>query len=283
MTAAISVGAAACGDDGSDNQSANANSGNNRATGATGATGGTGTTPFTGPTGTAPASAGTAASVGSASNSSVDSIRFFAANSPWNTRVDGLPAAANSARMLQLAVQRIAVREVPGKDGIETFIRKRPEALTINTEAWAPLVVSSGADGNEMTNMVCRQSDCGPSDPKVPDRLSLPPGTTPDPRYDGWMSVINPEAGVGYDFWRARRQDSSTISFQFSKGWRLGGPGFSKPVSEDPIRATGARGSGLPLFAGLISPGELTAGGSTTPWRSHCPVSPAGISSSPPR
>ncbi len=162
--------------------------------------------------------------------------------------------------MLQLAVQRIAVREVPGRDGIVTFIRKRPEALTINTEAWGPLVVSSGADGNEMTNMVCRQSDCGPSDPKVPDQLSLPPGTTPDPRYDGWLSVINPEAGVGYDFWRARRQDSSTISFQFSKGWTLDGPGFSRPVSEDPIRATGARGSGLPLFAGLISPGELTAG-----------------------
>ncbi len=88
----------------------------------------------------------------------------------------------------------------------------------------------------------------------------MPPGTAPDPRYDGWLSVINPEEGVGYDFWRARRQSDGTISFQFSKGWSLDGPGFSKPVAEDPIRATGARGSGLPLFAGLISPGELTQG-----------------------
>ena len=265
MTAAISFGVAACGDgDSNNNGSANNNNGsasNNAGNaGATGATGATGTTPFTGPTGTAPASAGAASGINSTSNAAVDSIRFFATNSPWNTRVDGLPMAARSAQMLQLAVQRIAVREVPGQDGIETFIRKRPEALTVNTEAWAPLVVSAGGDGTEMTNMVCRQSECGPSDPKVPNQLALPPGTTPDPRYDGWMSVIDPEAGVGYDFWRARRQDSNTISFQFSKGWTLDGPGFSKPVSEDPLRAPGARGSGLPLFAGLISPGELTAG-----------------------
>ena len=265
MTAAISFGVAACGDDDSNNNgSANNNNGsasNNAGNaGATGATGATGTTPFTGPTGTAPASAGAASGINSTSNAAVDSIRFFATNSPWNTRVAGLPMAARSAQMLQLAVQRIAVREVPGQDGIETFIRKRPEALTVNTEAWAPLVVSAGGDGTEMTNMVCRQSECGPSDPKVPNQLALPPGTTPDPRYDGWMSVIDPEAGVGYDFWRARRQDSNTISFQFSKGWTLDGPGFSKPVSEDPLRAPGARGSGLPLFAGLISPGELTAG-----------------------
>jgi len=264
MAAAISVGAAACSDDDSNDQQADssngANTGNTRATGATGATGTTGTTPFTGPTGTAPASAGAAAAANSTSNAAVDSISFFAANSPWNTRVDGLPRAVNSAQMLELAVQRIAVREVPGKDGVVTFIRKRPEALTVNTEAWAPPVVSAGGDGTEMTNMVCRQSECGPSDPKVPSQLALPPGTTPDPRYDGWLSVIDPERGVGYDFWRARRQDSNTISFQFSKGWTLDGPGFSKPVSEDPLRAPGARGSGMPLFAGLISPGELTSG-----------------------
>ena len=253
--AAISLGAAACGDDDSNDQQANSNNGANTGnTGATGATGATGTT------GTAPASAGAAAASNSTSNAAVDSIRFFATNSPWNTRADGLPIAANSARMIQLAVQRIAVREVPGRDGVFTFIRKRPEALTVNTEAWAPLVVSAGGDGAEMTNMVCRQSDCGPSDPKVPSQLALPPGTTPDPRYDGWLSVIDPERGVGYDFWRARRQDSNTISFQFSKGWTLDGPGFSQPVSEAPLRAPGARGSGLPLFAGLISPGELTAG-----------------------
>jgi hypothetical protein len=257
--AALSIGAAACGgsDDGND-QAANGTTGATGGTGTTGATGGTGSTgdvPFTGTPTT-----GTVGPVDSTSNHAVDSLRFFAADSPWNTTVQGFPVADNSARLLDLALQRFGAREIPGQQGIETFIRNRTPRLFINTEAWAPLVVAAGGDGTEATQMVCRQSDCGPSEPKVPDELALPPGTTPDPRYDGWLSVIDLENNAGYDFWRARRQSDGTISFQYSKGWTLDGPGFSKPVSVDPLRATGARGSGLPMFAGLISPGELTAG-----------------------
>jgi hypothetical protein len=256
--AALSFGAAACGGDENNNdQNRDAQNGSQGTTGGTGATGATESVPFTGATGTD----STTAVAGSASGPLVASIRYFAPESPWNTTVQGLPVAPNSARLLELGLQRKAVREVPGQQGVVTFTRVPEDPdITINTEQWAPLVVSAGGDGAEMTRMVCRQSDCGSNDPPVPDELALPPGTTPDPRYDGWMSVIDLEEGVGYDFWRARRQSDGTISFQFSKGWTLGGPGFSRPVSEDPERAPGARGSGLPLFAGLISPGELTAG-----------------------
>ena len=38
------------------------------------------------------------------------------------------------------------------------------------------------------------------------------------------------------------------------KKWPLDGPGYQEPGS------VGARGSGLPLFGGLIRPGELEAG-----------------------
>lgn len=255
ITAAIAVGVSACGGD-ENNTNNDGNGGNRAANGATGQTGATDAIPFTGEPGTA----GTAGPIDSTSNPVVDSIRYFSPDSPWNTTVSGLPVAPNSARMLGLALERIAVREVPGQEGVETFVRQRAPRIAINTEAWAPLVVSAGGDGAETTQMVCRQSDCGSTDPPVPDQLALPPGTTPDPRYDGWLSAIDLDEGVGYDFWRARRQSDGTISFQFSKGWSLDGPGFSRPVSEDPIRATGARGSGLPLFAGLISPGELTQG-----------------------
>jgi hypothetical protein len=251
----LSVGLAACGGD--DENATPPAAQSTGATGTTGATGATGATvPFTGATGTD----STTATSGSLSNSAVDSIRYFAAESPWNTEVAGLPVADNSARMLKLGLQRIGVREVPGQQGLETFVRPRTPRLFINTEAWAPLVVQTGGEGSETTQMVCRQSDCGPDDPPVPKELALPPGTTPDPRYDGWLSAIDLENGVGYDFWRARRQSDGTISFQYSKAWTLDGPGFSKPVAEDPLRAPGARGSGLPLFAGLISPGELQAG-----------------------
>ena len=108
--------------------------------------------------------------------------------------------------------------------------------------------------------MVCRQTQCGPPDETVPAVLELPAGTTPNPSYDGWLSVIDRAKDVGYDFWRARREDDGSISYQFAKTWKLEGPGFSKPVSEDPVRAPGARGSGLPLFAGVIGPAELQAG-----------------------
>jgi hypothetical protein len=257
VTALISLGILACG--GGNNNEQNADNAAQNATGNTGATGNRGTTdsvPFTGVTGTDSATA----TAGSASDSAVDSVRFFAPESPWNTTVEGLPVAANSARLLELGLQRIGVREVPGEQGVETFVRPRTPRLTINTEQWAPLVVTAGGDGSENTQMICRQSDCGSTDPPVPKQIALPPGTTPDPSYDGWLSVIDLDEGVGYDFWRARRQSDGTISFQFSKGWTLDGPGFSRPVAEDPERAPGARGSGLPMFAGLISPGELTAG-----------------------
>jgi hypothetical protein len=255
-TAILSVGIAACGGDDNNNDQNQDTRGQN-AQGATGATATNDTVPFTGVTG----SDSTTAVAGSTSNPLVESIRYFSADSPWNTTVQGLPVASNSARLLELGLQRIAVREQPGRQGVVTFKRVPQDAeFTINTEQWAPLVVSAGGDGAQTTQMVCRQSDCGSNDPPVPDQLALPPGTTPDPRYDGWLSVINLDEGVGYDFWRARRQSDGTISFQFSKGWTLDGPGFSPPVSEDPERAPGARGSGLPLFAGLISPGELTAG-----------------------
>ncbi|MDQ2622359.1 MAG: hypothetical protein M3Y45_04885 [Actinomycetota bacterium] len=186
--------------------------------------------------------------------------RFFAANSPWNTKVDGLPAARNSARMLDLAMQRRAVREVPGQQGVETIVRRVNEGLFINTDAWAPLIVEAGGDDAEATKFVCRQSKCGSGEPGVPENIPIPANTTPDPRYDGWLSVIDRGKGLAYDFWRARRQTDSSISYQYAKAWTLDGPGFSKPVSVDPERAVGARGSGLPLFAGVISPSEATDG-----------------------
>lgn len=205
----------------------------------------------------------TAPGTGSAVTAGSDPVgggRVFAANSPWNTKVDGLPVARDSARMLSLAMQRRAVREVAGQQGVKTIVRRVTEGLFINTEAWAPLIVQAGGEGSETTRFVCRQSKCGSADPKVPANIAIPADTTPDPRYDGWLSVIDREKGLGYDFWRARRQTDDSISYQYAKAWTLDGPGFSKPVEVDPERAVGARGSGLPLFAGVISPAEATGG-----------------------
>jgi len=162
--------------------------------------------------------------------------------------------------MLNLARRRLAVVELPNGKGYSTVERVVTKGFQINADRWAPLVVEAGGHNVVTTRMVCRQAECGPANERVPRTLAIPPQTKPDPRFDGWLSVIDREKGVAYDFWRARRQSDDTISYQFAKTWKLGGPGFSKPVSEDAVRAPGARGSGLPLFAGVIGPAELRAG-----------------------
>src|ERR1700761_3252426 len=185
---------------------------------------------------------------------------YFSEESPWNTPIESLPASPRSKKMLNLARRRLAVVELPNGKGYSTVERVVKKGFQINADRWAPLVVEAGGNNVVTTRMVCRQTECGPAGERVPRTLAIPPATKPDPRFDGWLSVIDREKGVAYDFWRARRQSDDTISYQFAKIWKLDGPGFSRPVSEDPQRAAGARGSGLPLFAGVIGPAELRAG-----------------------
>ena len=113
--------------------------------------------------------------------------------------------------------------------------------------------------GGVPTKLFCRQVLCGPAAASLSSAL-IPPNVNPDPRYEGWFTIVDRSEGVAYDLWRARRQADGSISFQYAKRWELNGPGFSRPETVDPQGAVGARGSGLPLFAGAILPGELRAG-----------------------
>ncbi|MCB0862409.1 MAG: hypothetical protein KDB66_04265 [Solirubrobacterales bacterium] len=254
-TALLGLLVAACGS----NDSENDNSGDNSAKSTTGSTGATGDTATANET-TGQTEPGTGSAV-TANTDPVSTGRLFSADSPWNTTVIGLPVADNSDRMLQLAMRRRFAKEIPGQEGVQTYTRKiKDTGIFINTQAWAPLIVAANVNGSVSTKFVCRQSDCGSADPKVPGTLNIPSNTTPDPRYDGWLSVIDRQNGMGYDFWRARREGDGTISYQFGKAWTLDGPGFSRPVGIDQVRAVGARGSGLPLFAGVVGPRELEQG-----------------------
>lgn len=172
--------------------------------------------------------------------------RYFAEDSPWNTRVDGEPVDPESDRMIDRAQFRIGV--VEDGTGVRTVPRRITDPLYINTEAWTVPVVAGG----EPTAVVCRQSQCGDGDDTI--TLTIPEDIDPDPRYDGWFTVFDTTENLAYDLWRARREDDGSISYHYMKTWDLDGPGFSAP------QQVGARGSGLPLFAGLIRPGELEAG-----------------------
>lgn len=174
--------------------------------------------------------------------------RFFDDSSPWNHRIDDQRVDPGSPRMIEFAHERVGVIERPGSGAPITQYRKVDEGVYVNTDRWTVPVVAGGRP----TTLVCRQLVCGDgADTQV---LNIPDDVDPDPRYDGWFTVFDPTSSVAYDLWRARREDDDTISYNYMRKWDLDGPGFSEPYHE------GARGSGLPLFAGLIRPGELESG-----------------------
>lgn len=175
--------------------------------------------------------------------------RFFSASSPWNNRADDDSIDPNSTRMIQKAKIRVGVcEEENANDDLRLCERPISEGLYINTRAWTTAVVVGG----EPTDVVCRQIKCGDGDDTVV--LNIPADVDPDPRYDGWFTIFDTSNSVAYDLWRARRESDGSISYHFMREWDLNGPGYGAP------QAVSARGSGLPLFAGLIGPDELEAG-----------------------
>ena len=175
--------------------------------------------------------------------------RFFNDSSPWNKRIDSARVDPRSDRMINLAQERVGVLELPDGTVTQTQVRNVEDGgLYINTTRWTVPVVAGGRP----TSLVCRQLVCG--DGSNTTTLNIPDDVDPDPRYDGWYTVFDTSASVAYDLWRARREDDKTISYNYMRKWDINGPGFSPPWTE------GARGSGLPLFAGLIRPGELASG-----------------------
>ncbi|MEA2299220.1 MAG: hypothetical protein QOF77_2156 [Solirubrobacteraceae bacterium] len=183
-------------------------------------------------------------------DASLLALRPFSASSPWNTPVQTGNIDPNSARYLRLVTQRIGTVEI-GARVVRQQTTTLPGRLFINTNRWAPPIVD--VSGGTDTRFVCRQlpANCGD---KVTS-LQVPAAVSPLPQYDGWFTVTDRGRGVAYDFWRARRShDGATISYQFTRRWDLNGPGFLRPA------VVGARGSGLPLFAGVIVPQEIRAG-----------------------
>ena len=169
--------------------------------------------------------------------------RFFNEKSPWNTIAIRMPVRSDSEQLMENAAIRVGVDQ-DGRPVNEII----DDGIYINTRSWTVPVVAGG----EPTEIVCRQIQCGEGDDSI--TLQVPTNIDPDPRYDGWYTIFDTESGIAYDLWRARRENDGTISYHFMKKWDIDGPGYSKPT------IVAARGSGLPLFAGLIMPNELRSG-----------------------
>ena len=200
---------------------------------------------------TNPATGETTSSAAPASETGASFSRFFAPSSPWNEQVDNLPDAPGSPRLLSLAGKRLVPVEQAGQRGIEAIYRPVKSGLTINTCSWTDPIVTE--QGGRPTRVFCRQAQCGP-DAAGLTTLPIPSDVNPDPRYDGWFTVLDGATGVAYDFWRARRQADGSISYAYVKKWNVDGSGYQAPYQ------VSARGSGLPLFAGEITLGDLRSG-----------------------
>jgi len=183
---------------------------------------------------------------GGAGSADVDQAQedVFSVDSPWNTDVTTATIAAKSAQLLQSSMIRTSVG-FDGKPTEETV----DEGVYVNTREWTTPIVAGG----EPTVLTCRQELCGDGGGKD-ITLDIPSDADPDPLYDGWFTVFDQDSRTAYDLWRARREDDGTISYHFMRTWDLDGPGFNQPY------VVSARGSGLPLFGGVIRPGELERG-----------------------
>ncbi|MDX6668166.1 MAG: hypothetical protein QOK04_1546 [Solirubrobacteraceae bacterium] len=205
--------------------------------------------------GVAAGGAGQPAGGGQPAAGNVAASNPFAPSSPWNTPVDSAKVDSNSDTYIRLASLRVGVLESPNQKAIKIVSRQADKRLFVNTTRWTTPVFDE--QGGSAVRIVCRQIICGP-DANVTS-VTIPPDAKPDPRFDGWFTVLNRGAGVAYDLWRARRS-GDVISYEYIKKWDLNGPGFSRPVADDPQHAVSARGSGLPLFAGLILPEDIQTG-----------------------
>ncbi|PTL59807.1 hypothetical protein [Paraconexibacter algicola] len=192
-----------------------------------------------------------AGTVGSSTGAAL-ALRPFSSNSPWNTAVENAAIDRRSRQWITGAQQRLGVVEQAGR-APRRERRTINAGLFINTRRWTVPVVDE--EGAVPTRVVCRQLPPYCGDGARVTSLLVPADESPLPQYDGWFTVINRSEGVAYDLWRARRgRNGNVISYQFMRKWDLNGPGFQEP------NTVSARGSGLPLFAGLIQPEEIQAG-----------------------
>ncbi|MBC7631262.1 hypothetical protein [Aeromicrobium sp.] len=204
-----------------------------------------GSAPSQTPTTTAAAVApdGTDTTLGSDGGRVLPQENVFSVLSPWNTTANDQPVDPQSADLMELAKERVG-RNDNGQPETTTV----DEGIYINTRAWTGPVVADGTP----TVIHCRQIQCG--DGAADITLNIPDDISPNPIYDGWYTVFDTGTQKAYDLWRARREANGVVSYQFMRQWDLDGPGFNQPY------VVSARGSGLPLFGGLIRPGELERG-----------------------
>ena len=170
----------------------------------------------------------------------------FSKKSPWNTPVpDKTPSDPNSALM---------VANLKNKAGV----------LKGNIVHWSvPLfVIDSGTSPKRDVRTTSERLNplVDPSGRGVAQNIPIPESVWPDPKEDGHMLLVDPVKMKSWDFSVARMKPDGSWTASRIDIWDLKGKGYREAFSGDYWWTFGARGSGMPLIAGLIRPEEIEAG-----------------------
>ncbi|MBI5233206.1 MAG: hypothetical protein HY880_02515 [Deltaproteobacteria bacterium] len=99
-----------------------------------------------------------------------------------------------------------------------------------------------------------------PDDDGIVEDIPMPEGVWPDPESDGHMTLVDPVLRREWDFSTLKQSEQGAWLASRVDVWDLNGSGYRTPFAGKNWWMYGARGSGMPLIAGLIRPEEIAAG-----------------------
>jgi hypothetical protein len=173
-------------------------------------------------------------------------FQAFNKKSPWNTAIPNNPEID------------------PNSELMISNLKNKVKILKANILNWTiPLfVIDSKASPKRdvKTSSDHLNPSVDPEDKGVAKGLPIPEGVWPDPKEDAHMLLVDPRARKTWDFSKAKRMPDGSWTASRIDVWDLDGTGFRAPFSGRYWWTYGARGSGMPLIAGLIRPEEIEAG-----------------------
>lgn len=170
----------------------------------------------------------------------------FNSASPWNTPIPANPQID------------------PNSPAIIANLKATAQTLKANVTSWTiPLFVIDSTTSPKRDVKTTAQNINPLVDPMntgVARGIPIPEGVWPDPGGDGHMLLVDPTARKTWDLSRAKRLSDGSWTASMIYFWDLNGSGYATPFSGNIWWTIGARGSGMPLVAGLIRPEEIAAG-----------------------
>lgn len=170
----------------------------------------------------------------------------FSPDSPWNTPITAKPKIdAFSGQMI-------------------SNLKQTAQMLKGDMTKWTIPLFVIDSESCRKTNVAANKKELNPLlDPDgngVAEALPVPEGVWPDPESDGHLLLVDPNLGQSWDFSVMKRGANNKWTASRIDLWDLDGPGFREPFKGKYWWTYGARGSGMPLLAGLIRPEEIEAG-----------------------